>query len=1176
MTIRDIVDSEELRNQLAELHRSLNSNPDPHPPQCTSSAQAQNRPSNKQPSPKYPQALSSTIQTDRTGPRRGLRDDNVANDLTMDTSFLEKRFRARLETDIQVMEAPREHEHTTDNGRVTASSNIHESDYRKLLPSERQRRELYSSSYSPSNFSSVEEIDEGVEKDDDEDEDEEQNTAELKGPNIPRIVHTPPLSQPQQQRPLNPTSSLNQRRMEPIEHRNNGRPPDAGYESGGELSFDREVARARARREFGASQDNGSGRPNGAGGPVVKASRLDHGRDLALEDLASPVRYDFDDTQGGQHQLRVGEQPVGTIEQGPNRRVRPHYPTMTPEEEMERLNMVTKAEDRFMELAGSLGEGQAVASLLGTLKGMIRQLKAEKRSSMSTVKDLKKDLKQAQRELQRTRKANEKLSKAKPSTTSHRNGSKHDKGTSLDLNNATLRPKINQSQEEKEQERKNAAIQREKDRAERDVRALQKQLDTLEKQKEAMQKRERLRAEEEADLLFLIESESDDEDEEEEGSESESESEIESDDDDSFRIQSESAVSGRSDREAPFVDTRARRNPKAMKRSSSKGTSTTKVKEVQRHRTEVDNHRARDRTRQAAQGAGSRSKSAHPYTHHPVDNVVHIHRLVYYGDADMEDMSSSRPKVIKPRLHHSASRLDDQFADRHEDAHRLNIGGSHRINDAGFSSYRRGSPHQFEKSGTSKSMLSRSFPGQRIHASQHFEAPAEELSPSRPHLRRQQTAPHEVNWEEQGQQSIGRPVPAQKDGEAYPLYRPGPQATSTTQGSARMVTRVQHGFSLRSAGTHELTVPLKNPNSQRKKISIDLQRILSLLKTHDPRRCTVCCNGGDGRDHSTHHQDDQQQQQQQQQPSRPAIKIDGRPVFIRHKSAAATTIRSTIIQPSSSSRAGRHAVKINDGYRDAVSDSELSVSSVSSVSDSEVRGKKATARNESRESRDHGAGVGGLSYPTRQRRSQSQPPQATETNVSNTNNTNNDHDDDDEDDEQHPPEWKLHVTLCKLDKEVQQLRKSHLDLSGKLERLGSSSNLQPASSMVAAAADETGSLSLEEQEKKRQQRRQLRLQLQRVVDSLEEKAEEILSLQHYLLEQQQRQQQQQQESYEQSESVVSESSRLTRKTRKPSAVAVEDDVGQDGDDLGVGERQAPGGRGLRVPERFKHRTVNGS
>lgn len=103
MTIRDIVDSEELRNQLAELHRSLNSNPDPHPPQYTSSGQAQNRPSNKQPSPKYPQALSSTVQIDRTGPRRGLRDDNVVNDLTMDTSLLEKRFRARLEADIQVI-----------------------------------------------------------------------------------------------------------------------------------------------------------------------------------------------------------------------------------------------------------------------------------------------------------------------------------------------------------------------------------------------------------------------------------------------------------------------------------------------------------------------------------------------------------------------------------------------------------------------------------------------------------------------------------------------------------------------------------------------------------------------------------------------------------------------------------------------------------------------------------------------------------------------------------------------------------------------------------------------------------------------------------------------------------------------------------------------------------------
>jgi hypothetical protein len=35
---------------------------------------------------------------------------------------------------------------------------------------------------------------------------------------------------------------------------------------------------------------------------------------------------------------------------------------MAAEEEMERLNMMAKAEDRFMELAGSMGEGQGSAS----------------------------------------------------------------------------------------------------------------------------------------------------------------------------------------------------------------------------------------------------------------------------------------------------------------------------------------------------------------------------------------------------------------------------------------------------------------------------------------------------------------------------------------------------------------------------------------------------------------------------------------------------------------------------------------------------------------------------------------------------------------------------------------------------------------------------------------------
>jgi hypothetical protein len=425
---------------------------------------------------------------------------------------------------------------------------------------------------------------------------------------------------------------------------------------------------------------------------------------------------------------------------------------------------------------------------------------------MSTVKTLKKDLKEAQRELRRTRKANEKLSKTKPPVMSHRNGSKHDKDPSQDLEIAAHRSRRNQGLEEKEQERKNAAIQREKDRAEQDVRALQKQLDALEKQKEVMQKRERLRAEEEADLLFLIDSDSDDEEEEEEVSESDSESESDSGDDDSFLVQSESAVGERSDRETPPVDGRIRRGSKGKRRSPSKGTTAAKGKKVQRHRTEIDTRRGRDRTGTAARIADSRSKSAHPDTRHAVDNVeeVHIHHHVYYGDADMEDMPNPRSRITQPRLHHSASKLDDRFAS-HEDAHRQNIGSGHLINEAGFNSYRHGS-----KFATSKSMLSRSFPGQRTYASQPFEAPPEELSLLQPHPRSHQTTPHAVNWE--GQHSTGSPVSAHKDGEAYPLYRSGPggpQGISTTRGSARMVTRVQHGFSLRSAGTHELTVPLK-------------------------------------------------------------------------------------------------------------------------------------------------------------------------------------------------------------------------------------------------------------------------------------------------------------------------------------------------------------------------------
>ncbi|KAG0207324.1 hypothetical protein BGX33_006905 [Mortierella sp. NVP41] len=1140
MTIRDILDSQELRNQLTELHRSLNSNPDPHLPRYISSAQAQSRPSN-QPTTQYPRSSSSVAQADRPGPRRGLRDESVANDLTMDTSLLESRFRARLDADIQVLEAPQEHQHTTENGRATASSNIHESDYRKLLPTERQRRELYHSSYSPSEYSPAEENEE-EEVDDDEDDEEEQNTVELKPSSLPSITQTPPLPQPQQQGPSNLRDSLTHHRTEPSERRNNGR-LGPGYESD-EISFEREIARARAKRELGASQNNGSGRPDGTRAPV---SKLDHGRDLALEDLASPVRYDFEDTQEHRHPLGLREQPARTIAQGHPRRADAGYPIMTADEELARLNMFTKAEDRFMELAGSLGEGQAVSSVLDTLKGMIRQAKTEKRLHMAAAKMHKKNLKQAERELRRMRKANEKLSRKYTAALTRGSGSRHGKDKSPDLENATFRPRRGLSLEEQEQERKNAAIQREKDRADREVKALQEQLDALKVQKEAVQKRERLRAEEEeADLLFLIESdggEEDDEDDEDED-EDDSESDSDSEEEDSYRIQDGSVASGRSDRDTPLFDARARRNSSAKKRSSSKGASVAKGKEVQRNRTGVDTHRARDRSRPvAAQSKSSRSKSAHPNTRHLVDKVeeVHIHHHVYYGDADMDEMPSTRPRTIngaQPRFHHSVSRLDDRVGG-HDEAHRLNIGSGHRTNDAGFNSYRHGSSHQ---GLLEKSMLSRSFPGQRMYASQRFEAPAEEVSLSRSQQRRHQPGPHAVNWEEQ--QGLGNPIPAPKDAEAYPLYRTGPNVNSTAQGSGRMVTRVHHGFGVRGAGAHEITIPLKN----QKKISIDLNRVRSLLKTRDPRLCIVCRNGGGGRDHATHYRDDHQQQPSQ----RPSIKIDGKPVLVRHKSSAAA--RSTI-QPSSSSRAdGPNSGKVNSAYRDAMSDSE---SSVLSASDSEAR---RTARDDSR-----GRGVGGSSYPTR-RRSQSQPPQTTETDIGDNN----------EEEDNHPPEWKLHVTLCKLDKEVQHLRKSHLDLSRKLERLGSSSSLAVPTTTAADETEEKLDVSQETLDRKRQQRSQLRQQLQRVVDSLEEKAEEILRLQHCLLEQQERQQ----ESHEQTESVdVSDSSRLKRRgTRKPTTV---EDV-QDQDDFDSSqketesERWLSSGKGPKFPERYKHRPVHGS
>ncbi|KAF9080320.1 hypothetical protein BGX27_005530 [Mortierella sp. AM989] len=193
------------------------------------------------------------------------------------------------------------------------------------------------------------------------------------------------------------------------------------------------------------------------------------------------------------------------------------------------MDVFTKHEDRFITLAGSLGEGQAVASVLGTLKAMIRQLKSEKKAVMKSNRALQKGVQKSQKELERMRRANEKLSRTKNKQASHNLEPRNGKGRASDSANPEVR----------EQESKRAGIQREMDKGEKSMEVLQRQIDALENQRVQMQKRERDRAVEEADLLYLMDSNNEDEDDEDEDDTSDTESESESEEESERDIQVE-------------------------------------------------------------------------------------------------------------------------------------------------------------------------------------------------------------------------------------------------------------------------------------------------------------------------------------------------------------------------------------------------------------------------------------------------------------------------------------------------------------------------------------------------------------------------------------------------------------------------------------------------------------
>ncbi|KAG0054885.1 hypothetical protein BGZ83_010223 [Gryganskiella cystojenkinii] len=806
--------------------------------------------------------------------RRPVQEDSVVTDLSMDNSLLEQRFRVKLDVAIptngptrQGAEARTQHrnqythpgvangpfQNISDNRDTYNTQNQHA----EQLPSspERRARDLYHSSYSPSEFSQTEDVvdvensDQGAGNDEDDDQ---SNTTEIKASGTPTPTGPPALTTTHRPPPsstvLNPTPTTNNTghvinvtstQMNP---RPTGNRPhnDPKYDDG-EISFQREVARARAKRELSQSVQHQIAAPGGqpfynhdngreiTGAQSLKTTsnvrKLDHGRDLAIEDLASPTHYGFDNREssadeGGRAQRQNrGDGPAGTS----------RFSLLGAATDLAKMDIITEKEDMFMELAEDLGEGQAVASVLGTLKGMIRQLKIEKRTSQRAIKKLQKDLKQSQRELERTRKAKEKLAAAKAKRTATHPSSALD---SVDImknpprSSNTPRRTVEEQKtailvEQQENEARGAAavIGKQKDLIERNLATLQNRIDALERQKDAVRKRDLRRAEEEADLLLLIKTDSEDEDEDDESSSS---SEDESDLDDEDQEQGEEEVEEEEERE-DLRSTVRYIGPSNKEAKGHHGTAEHDMRHSQRRPQKdiLSNGASSQRSTRVpldvtesskAQKKGSVSKSLRTKSDHPEE--VHVHHHVHYEDEEILELlgvhSKSRgaasgghsPRVPFARsLASTTSRLgklSEESEDQTAEVHRVNLG-------TGFRSSRRGS--QTEGSDD-------------IHR----------VRPSS-----STTAVHEV-YPQRQVQLAGQTLLSRVRGEEAEL-------TSATA-RLRFKDDDEEGSGKKSS------VVVSGPQ---KKISINKARIMALLKNHNPKRCTVCCDGGTDGQHCTRH-----------------------------------------------------------------------------------------------------------------------------------------------------------------------------------------------------------------------------------------------------------------------------------------------------------------------------------
>ncbi|KAF9574177.1 hypothetical protein EC968_007272 [Mortierella alpina] len=1098
LTIRDILDNQEIRDHISELRRSLNSNADRRDSRAPSRHKAYiNGSRDYEDVPSATSAVSAAPKRSRAeqrleesakaaAVRTKSEGDGIATDLSMDESLLEKKFRERLDAAIPIVETPgtglarttmASGESAKENKASTVAISTDSGDVNaRAVVTRKQRQDLHHSSYSPTEFSDVEDRDDIEDDSEDEEEDGDQDTVELKqldandrhnDQSHPPPSQTQPTSSQTHAREGLWTSNAVANRYRPSSNHiwDKEVPDNDPRRDSGEISFEREVALARAKRELGASLNREGGQKTSEKpksddihprtsqsseptSPILSVSRLDRGRDLVLEDLVSPTRFNFasrHSSQQQQHQYDptapAGFSSAAPTASGHDWRSAPTFPLLSTTEDLAQLDIATGAEDRFLEMAGALGEGQAVASVLGTLKGMIRQLKTEKKQSVKANQKLQKELRKAQRDLERSRKANEKLQGADHTTQS----SSHTKP----------------GRGEKEQEAESTSSQQEKDKIARNMVAFQKRIDALEMQRAELQMREQIRAKEEADLMLLVDSDDDSEQGEGDGgSESESGSgSVDGDSEDHVdydkntrQIRSVCSDSEHSIKQRPHSHRAAgasRRSSARAPLASSSKVGGSKYKEDQellrtsRSRLKSGRKRAHSKSTQHFEPRQSVEK---------VEEVVHVHHHVYYGDDDQYDDPSpilrSRPKEGPRRstAAHLPNLTYSEYAEPSDGQYYTHIGTRRVAGDQPrHQPFGQHVPQPVSQPPhPSYDRDARAFRDQRIHHDPISTA-QQNTAAVQPFQRSQ------FYCDEQEQLTMPqrtRVVTIVDGGEENPRY--GPSALPA--------------FSLsKGAAFHELGIPLSNSaSSKQKKISINLRRILSLLKTHDPKRCTVCCNGGDGQDHDRRHQDHVRQ-------SLSMLRIDGKPVRLRQKRQYAASVPRSRTTTTAAAPARP----------------EDSESSSSTESDPDSKGPPGLNDGESHE----------LPYPRRQR-----SVAAATTTLQVSRSAKNA-------DSSSVSEQKLHVVLRELEEEVRHLRKSYSELHHDLETIGRKSigdsaldvkgkgrSLDGGSSSVTTA---TGLLVAETAaaEQRRQQKKLIREQLLKVVDSLGEKTDEIMRIQ---------------------------------------------------------------------------------